>query len=58
MSSVTLFCERPENADLHKVKKKLILWSFRGKYCTIKDGHQRFNFIADKSGVSVILKVF
>ena len=59
MSSVTLFRKGPVNADLHKVKNasskqwKLILWSFRGKYCAIKDGTQSFNFIADKSNVIV-----
>ena len=28
---------------------KLSLWSFCGKYCTIKDGSQTYNLIAEKS---------
>ena len=67
MSSVTLFCKGPVNADLQKVKnasskqpEKFCDRFVENKYCTIKDGTQTFDFIADKSGVtfSVILKVF
>ena len=39
--------------------KKLSLQSFRRKYCTIKDGAQTYDFIADKSCllISIILNV-
>ena len=51
-----VFYEWPLNAVLYK---KLSLQLFHRKYCTIKDGAQTFDFIADKSYLifSIILKV-
>ena len=51
-----IFYEWPPNALLHK---QLNLWLFHRKYCTIKDGAQTYDFIADKSCLlfSIILKV-
>ena len=40
-----IFYEWPLYALLYK---KLSLWSFHRKYCTIKDGAQTYDFIADK----------
>ena len=39
--------------------QKLSLWSFHRNYCTIKNGAQTYDFIADKSYLlfSIILKV-
>ena len=52
-----VFCEWPLNGAV--LPKKLSLRSFQRKYCTIKDGAQTYDFIADKSCLlfSVILKV-
>ena len=40
-------------------QKKLSLWSFRRKYCTMSDDAQTYDFLADKSCLlfSIILKV-
>ena len=51
-----VFYEWPLNAVLHK---KLSWWLFCRKYCTIKDGAQTYDFIADKICLlfSIILKI-
>ena len=47
------FLQWPLNAVLHK---KLSLQLFCRKYCTIKDGTQTYDFIADKSCLLFLTK--
>ena len=60
LNKCCLVCDEwPLDGVIHKKKNEPCLWSFRRKYCTMKDDAQTYDFIADKSCLlfSIILKV-